>query len=82
MVHIRNVEKEFKNKGKDVTVTDWEGRSLIALQGPLAEKILQPHVSGNLSNLKFFHGGFFGIQGVQCYIQRSGYTGEDGFEVR
>lgn len=93
MVHIRKVEKEFKEKGKDVNVADWSGRSLIALQGtlwfqsllrikgPLAEKVLQPHVSGNLGDVKFFKGGFFTVHGVQCYIQRSGYTGEDGFEV-
>jgi hypothetical protein len=35
MLHIRKVEKEFKEKGKDVTVADWSGRSLIALQGTL-----------------------------------------------
>lgn len=81
MVHIRKVEAEFKSKGKDVTVADWAGRSLVALQGPLAEKVLQPHVTGDLSKLTFFKGGFFQILGVECYIQRSGYTGEDGFEI-
>jgi len=82
IVHIRKVEKEWIERGKDVCVRDWEGRSLLALQGPLAESVLQSLVSGDvLSRLTFFKGGFFKIQGVECYVQRSGYTGEDGFEV-
>jgi len=82
MEHIRKVESAFKAKNKDVTVSDWSGRSLLALQGPLAETVLQRFVSGGkLNKLKFFQGGFFTIRGASCYVQRSGYTGEDGFEV-
>ena len=57
----------------------------IVYVGPLAEKVLSKHLSSNsverLQKLKFFQGGFFSILGSDCYIQRSGYTGEDGFEV-
>jgi len=83
MVHIREVEKQWKLRGLDVTVSDWSGRSLLALQGPLAESVLQPFVTSgdSLKRLTFFKGGFFNIHGVQCYVQRSGYTGEDGFEI-
>jgi len=81
MVHIRAREKEFRAKGKDVQVQDWENRSLLALQGPFAESVLQKHTDGDLSKLKFFTGGFFKIDGAESYVQRSGYTGEDGFEI-
>jgi aminomethyltransferase len=81
MIHIRAREKEFRAKGKDVQVQDWENRSLLALQGPAAESILQKHTEGDLSKLTFFTGGFFKVDGALSYIQRSGYTGEDGFEV-
>jgi len=47
----------------------------------LSERILQKITKGDLSKLKFFDGGFFEINGAKCYVQRSGYTGEDGFEV-
>jgi hypothetical protein len=33
MVHIREVERQWKAEGRDVTVTDWSGRCLLALQG-------------------------------------------------
>uniref|UniRef100_A0A6B2L6Y1 Aminomethyltransferase n=1 Tax=Arcella intermedia TaxID=1963864 RepID=A0A6B2L6Y1_9EUKA len=81
MLHIRHQEKLFKESGKDVTVENWEKRSLVALQGPTSEKALQNLTKGDLTKLFFFHGGFFDILGSQCYVQRSGYTGEDGFEI-
>jgi len=81
MVHIRAQEKNFQQKGKDVVVQTWADRSLLALQGPLAEKSLQKITQGDLSKLTFFGGGFFSVKGSKCYIQRSGYTGEDGFEI-
>jgi len=81
MAFLKNIESNFKKSGKDVQVLDWEGRSLVALQGPLAEKSLQKISSANLSNLGFFRSCFTDILGTNCYIQRSGYTGEDGFEI-
>jgi len=81
MVHIRAEEQKFKKKGKDVAVQVWADRSLLAIQGPLAEKALQKITQSDLSKLTFFGGGFFSVKDAQCYIQRSGYTGEDGFEI-
>eukprot|EP01126_Amoeba_proteus_P015517 TRINITY_DN16_c0_g2_i2.p1 TRINITY_DN16_c0_g2~~TRINITY_DN16_c0_g2_i2.p1 ORF type:complete len:359 (-),score=49.43 TRINITY_DN16_c0_g2_i2:64-1140(-) len=81
MVHIRQIEHEFKTAGKDVNVEAWTDRALISLQGPSAETVLQNYVGGNLSQIKFFQGGFFTVDNFSCYIQRSGYTGEDGFEI-
>ena len=54
--------------------------SLIALQGPKAVEILEKLTPGVL-NLKFMTGGNFKFDGSNLYITRSGYTGEDGFEI-
>ena len=54
--------------------------SLIALQGPKSPKILEQLVSG-VSSLKFMNGNKFYYNGKDVYITRSGYTGEDGFEI-
>ena len=54
--------------------------SLIALQGPKAVQILEKLLPG-VSNLKFMTGNNFSYDGENLYITRSGYTGEDGFEI-
>ncbi len=54
--------------------------SLIALQGPKAVSILESFIPG-VSELKFMNGGSFSFKGKSVYVTRSGYTGEDGFEV-
>ena len=54
--------------------------SLIALQGPKSESILESIVNG-VKQLKFMNGGYFDFEGNKIYITRSGYTGEDGFEI-
>ncbi len=54
--------------------------SLIALQGPKSVEILEKLIPG-VSNLKFMTGNNFNYQGENLYITRSGYTGEDGFEI-
>jgi len=54
--------------------------SLIALQGPKSAEILEKLILG-ISNLKFMTGNNFTFEGTNLYITRSGYTGEDGFEI-
>ena len=54
--------------------------SLIALQGPKSVEILEKLTPG-VTNLKFMTGGNFNLDGENLYITRSGYTGEDGFEI-
>ena len=54
--------------------------SLIALQGPKSELILESIVGG-VKKLKFMNGDYFKFKGKKTYITRSGYTGEDGFEI-
>lgn len=60
-----------------------EDRALLALQGPKAFAALDRHVSGEypLSSLVFMRFGHFTMAGVDMAISRSGYTGEDGFEI-
>jgi aminomethyltransferase len=55
-------------------------RALLALQGQHAVHALQRLAPG-VENLVFMTGGTFAIGGVECFITRSGYTGEDGFEI-
>jgi aminomethyltransferase len=55
-------------------------RALLALQGPAAAGVLERHVPG-VSALPFMAQGRFVWRGEELYISRSGYTGEDGFEI-
>ena len=57
-----------------------EELSLIAIQGPKAVKILEKIIHG-VSGLNFMNGNSFNYLDDSVYITRSGYTGEDGFEV-
>jgi len=54
--------------------------SLIALQGPKSPEILEKTVNG-VSSLKFMNGNKFSYNSKDIYVTRSGYTGEDGFEI-
>jgi aminomethyltransferase len=55
-------------------------RALLALQGPKAVNALSRMVPG-VEKLVFMTGASFGWQGADLFITRSGYTGEDGFEI-
>jgi aminomethyltransferase len=55
---------------------------LLALQGPYAESILQPFASSTqLSDIAYYHARPGTVAGIDCLISRTGYTGEDGFEL-
>ncbi|HEU4961129.1 MAG TPA: glycine cleavage system aminomethyltransferase GcvT [Sphingomonas sp.] len=66
-----------------ITLNHLDDRALLALQGPKAFEVLKRHVAGKwpLDALVFMRGGLFQLAGVDAYISRSGYTGEDGFEI-
>ena len=63
-----------------VALDHLEDRALLALQGPAAAAVLARFARG-VRGLGFMEGGFFSIGGVPAWISRSGYTGEDGFEI-
>lgn len=67
----------------EIILNHMEDHALLALQGPKAFAALERHVSGEhgLDALKFMMGGRFRIAGADAWISRSGYTGEDGFEI-
>ncbi len=67
----------------EITINHLDDRALLALQGPKAFDVLKRHVTGDypLDALVFMKGGRFELAGVDAYISRSGYTGEDGFEI-
>ena len=54
---------------------------LLALQGPKAEALMQPLADQNLADIPYYHFTSGKIAGVGCFISRTGYTGEDGFEL-
>ncbi len=65
-----------------VTVTDQSDiTALLALQGPAARSILQPLTGTDLASIRYYHYAAGQVNGVDCIISRTGYTGEDGFEL-
>ena len=88
VVNASNIAKDFawireyiKGIGDAVAVDSSSRYALIALQGPAARQILQPLTGVDLGTIKpywFAHGE---AAGVRCTISRTGYTGEDGYEL-
>ncbi len=86
IVNASNIEKDFawatKNNTFDCTLTNESSKiSEVALQGPLAEEILNPMADYDLTQLKFFTFRYMKINGKDFLVSRTGYTGEDGFEI-
>ena len=55
-------------------------RALIALQGPKAEAVLAQFCA-DAPAMRFMDAGPHRLDGIECFVSRSGYTGEDGFEI-
>jgi aminomethyltransferase len=64
----------------DVMVDHMKEQALLALQGPRAAEVLETIIPG-VPELSFMQGGPFRWSGRNLWISRSGYTGEDGFEI-
>ncbi len=73
IAHLRSLEA----RGITVEVAD---RSLLALQGPAAEAVMA-RIVPDAAAMKFMDSQNFDWNGVTLWISRSGYTGEDGFEI-
>jgi aminomethyltransferase len=55
--------------------------ALLAIQGPQAEALLQALTPVNLAAITYYHFDVGNVAGAECFISRTGYTGEDGFEL-
>lgn len=68
--------------GSGVKLTSLHGRNaLIAIQGPKSVEMLSPHVDVDVSALKYYFCTEGSVYGKRAVIARTGYTGEDGFEL-
>ncbi len=87
VVNAANAAKDFAwmrehVTGFDAEVTDASADwAQIALQGPRAPEILEPVTSAGLGTMKYYSFVRADVAGVPCIVSRTGYTGEDGFEV-
>lgn len=88
VINASNVDKDFawmqeNAKGFDVQLTNLsDDVSEVAFQGPIAEQVLQTLTDYPLSDIKFFtFAENIMIDGISCLVSRTGYTGEDGFEI-
>ncbi|KAF9088943.1 hypothetical protein BGX29_009997 [Mortierella sp. GBA35] len=81
LAHIRTHLKDFQNKGGDVDLKIIDDHALIAIQGPKAAAVIESLVGKSLADFPFMDGRFMTIKGIDCHVARSGYTGEDGFEI-
>jgi len=66
--------------GSRCTVEPLPEQALLALQGPQAVTALA-RLNPGVQRLVFMTGGHFALDGIDCFVTRSGYTGEDGFEI-
>lgn len=87
VVNASNKDKDYnwlisQQEGFDIEIVDESPKfSLLALQGPLSIKVLQKLTDYSLDDLKLFDFDDFKILGKEFMVSRSGYTGEDGFEI-
>ncbi len=88
VVNASNIIKDFTwiaehiaGHGDVVAVNTSSRYALLALQGPAAREVLQGLTGANLSDLKYYWFTTGEVASVRCTISRTGYTGEDGFEL-
>jgi len=88
VVNASNIIKDFNwiaehvaGQGDAAAVNTSSRYALLALQGPAARDVLQSLTGVNLEPIKYYWFTTGEVAGVRCTISRTGYTGEDGFEV-
>lgn len=88
VINASNVDKDFSwmqlnAKGYDIELINLsDDISEVAFQGPIAQEVLQTLTDFNLDDIKFFtFAENVMVAGIPCLVSRTGYTGEDGFEI-
>lgn len=87
VINASNIEKDVAWMEQyliaGVTITNVSSNvAQLAIQGPLAEEILQKKTTYDLSSIRFFRfADDIDVAGVRALVSRTGYTGEDGFEL-
>ncbi len=86
VVNAGNYEKDLSwvmgHKMGDVAITGATARyAEVALQGPKAEDILKGMTPADIVGLGYFHFLETTVAGCKCIVSRTGYTGEDGYEI-
>jgi aminomethyltransferase len=74
---IAQHQSGFQAHVEDQTVATF----MLAVQGPRAIDVLHPHVNVEISDLKYYSGCEAMVFGRPALVSRTGYTGEDGFEI-
>jgi aminomethyltransferase len=77
---LGDIDEMERRLPRGIVVDHMKEQALLALQGPRAVDVLERLAPG-VSELSFMQGGAFRIGDVPAWISRSGYTGEDGFEI-
>ena len=86
VVNASNIEKDYQwllqNQRGDVEIVNQsDAVGQLAIQGPRAEEVMQEVVECDLSKIGFYWSAEAKLLGIPVLISRTGYTGEDGFEV-
>jgi aminomethyltransferase len=89
VVNASNIVKDFRwivermtEAGGDAAAVNTSSRyALIAIQGPVAKDVLQSLTAVDLGSIKYYGFATGEVAGIRVTISRTGYTGEDGFEV-
>lgn len=87
VVNASNIDKDYDwikshQKGFDAKVENKsDNYTQIALQGPYSQEILQFVTKIKLDEMKYFWFNWGDVAGEECLVSRTGYTGEDGFEI-
>jgi aminomethyltransferase len=86
VINASNREKDIawmrSHLSEDVELTDETMETaMIAVQGPNAVRIVESLADAAISSLQRFNSTFCKVCDVECFVARTGYTGEDGFEI-
>ncbi len=87
VVNAANIAKDWEHivaqkRGANVRLRDISDETgLLAVQGPVAEALLAALTPVGIAMIPYYHFAQGKVAGVQCFISRTGYTGEDGFEL-